>query len=460
MDLPALVAMHQAGSAISGRRRSPGRRCVALLGGTTSLADCAAAASLVLRPHRLTEGRWLQEYERAFASYIGARFGCSFSSGRVALFGILKALEIGDGDEVIVQVPTHIVVANAVRYTGARPVFVDSTVSTCNIDVAAMEKAVTERTKAIVVQHTFGIPADLSAVARVADANNIPVIEDCVHALGARYNGARVGSIGRAAFFSTEETKTISTTMGGMAVTSDPVLAQRLKEFQQSCAYPPRWLTVRYIAKLVAYHLLTEPHLHRYTRALYERLGRRNPLPGPTSAAEIRGYRPSGYERRLSNAQAMLGLRQLKRIDQNLAHREKIAQAFTSRLQALGFQMPHPPLDATPAYVRVPVYVNDRRAAVAAAARHGILGTWFTSVLEEALNPGAGGYPAGSCPVAEQLADCLVNLPTHERVSLRDVEPIVAALATAEKRHLAGHVAGHEPPGSAGGRERSVRSNA
>jgi dTDP-4-amino-4,6-dideoxygalactose transaminase len=419
---------------------------VALLGGTTSLTDCLAAASFTLRPHRLTEGRWLREYEQAFAGYIGARFGYSFSSGRVALFGILKALGVGDGDEIIVQVPTHIVVANAVRYTGARPVFVDSTVSTCNIDVAAMEKAATDRTKAIVVQHTFGIPADLGVVARVANAHGIPIIEDCVHALGARYNGARVGSIGRAAFFSTEETKTISTTMGGMAVTSDAVLAKRLEEFQQGCAYPPRWLTVRYLAKLVAYHLLTEPHLHRYTRGLYEALAGRNPFPGPTTAAEIRGSRPPGYERRLSNAQALLGLRQLERIDQNLAHREKIALAFTSRLRALGFEMPHPPPGATPAYVRVPVYVNARRAAVAAAARHGILGTWFTSVLEESLDPGVAGYAAGCCPVAEQLAERLVNLPTHGRVSLRDIEPIVTALAVAEKRYLGGHVVDHESP--------------
>jgi perosamine synthetase len=130
----------------------------------------------------------------------------------------------------------------------------------------------------------------------------------------------------------------------------------------------------------------------------------------------------------------MLGLRQLKRIDQNLAHRERVAVAFISRLQALGFEMPHPPPGVTPAYVRVPVYVNDRRAAVAAAARHGILGTWFTSVLEESLDPGAGGYAAGSCPVAEQLAQRLVNVPTHERVSLRDVEPIVAALAAEKNR--------------------------
>lgn len=437
MDLSSPVGTRHAGAPratggrASRRRGFPARR-VALLGGTTSLGDCVAAASFLLRPHRLTHGPSLRAYEQAFAGYIGVKHGYSFSSGRVALFGILKALNVGDGDDVLVQAPTHVVVANAVKYTGARPVFVDSTADTCNVNLAALEQALTAQTRAIILQHTFGIPADLDAVLHTAGQRGIPVIEDCVHALGASYRGAHVGSLGRAAFFSTEETKTISTTMGGMAVTHDDSLAAQLQIFQQQCAFPSRWLTARYLAKLISYHLLTEPHLHQYTRALYEALGSRNPLPGPTTREEISGARPAGYERRLSNAQALVGLRQLQRIDQNLAHRAKIAAAFRGRLQPLGFAMPHPPPGATPAYVRFPVCVEDRRSVVEAAARHAVLGTWFTSVLEEAVDPGVGGYAAGSCPAAEVLSQCLVNLPTHERVSLRDVDAIVTALSAAK----------------------------
>ncbi len=440
MDLSSLVSIprsetrtrRESGSRM--RRNYPGQRRVALLGGTTSFGDCVAAASFLLRPSRLLRGQSLRRYELAFARYVGVRHAYSFSSGRVALFGILKALRLGDGDDVMVQVPTHIVVANAIRYAGARPIFVDSSVDTCNVDLAALEQGITGRTKAIVLQHTFGIPADLDAVLRLARKRGIPVIEDCVHALGASYRGDRVGSLGNAAFFSTEETKTISTTMGGMAVTNDDELAKQLQKFQQDCALPSPWLTARYLAKLVLYHVLTEPHVHRYTRVLYEAFGSRNPLPGPTTQEEIRGARPPGYERRLSNAQALLGLRQLRRIDQNLAHRERIAVAFLSRLQALGFDMPQPPPGASPAYVRVPVYVEDRHAAMEAAARHAVLGTWFTSVLEEAVDPGVGGYVAGSCPAAELLSQRLVNLPSHRRVSLRDVDSIVTALAAARGR--------------------------
>lgn len=438
MDLPLPVNSRAAGlEATNGnviRIRIPldgRRRVVALLGGTTSFRDCLAAASFLLRPRRIVHGIYIRQYESAFADYIGVRHGVSFSTGRVALFAILQALDIGTGDEVIIQVPSHIVVPNAIRYTGARPVFADSSRRTCNVDLAALERAITSRTRAIVLQHTFGLPADLDAVLRLGRDRGIDVIEDCVHALGSTYRGARVGGFGRASFFSTEETKTISTTMGGMAVTNDDGLAQRIRSFQQQCAGPPTWLTVRYLTKLISYHLLTEPHLHRYARALYESLGKRNPLPGPTTEHEAHGARPPRYESCLSNAQAMLGLRQLRRLDANLTHREQIAGAFMSRLRELGFEMPSPAHEASPAYVRLPVYVDDRQAAVTAVAPHAVLGTWFTAVLEEAADPRAGGYVPGSCPTAETLAERLVNLPTHQRVSLRDVDAIVRALSLA-----------------------------
>jgi perosamine synthetase len=409
-------------------------RRVAMLGGTTSLGDCVVAAAFLLRPNRVVHGPSVQRYESAFAKYVGVQHAYSFSSGRVALFGILEALGIGDGDEVIVQVPTHIVVANAVRYTGARPAFADCNPHTCNVDVASLDKAITTRTKAIVLQHTFGIPADLEAVLRLARERGIDVIEDCVHALGATYQGTRVGSFGRAAFFSTEETKTISTTMGGMAVTDDGELAGRLKEFQQECSPPSAWLTRRYLVKLLLYHVLTEPHCLKGISPLYEALGRPYPVQRAVAVEEGQGGRPPHYACRFSNAQALLGLRQLSRIDGNLAHRESIAAAYEARLQALGFDMPHSLVQARPAYVRFPIYVEGPQAAVEAAASHASLGTWFATVLLGAIDPASAGYVPGSCPTAELLTQRLVNLPIHRRVSLRDVDAIVAALAAARKQ--------------------------
>lgn len=418
----------------SKRRQRAEWRHVALLGGTTTWADCVVALRYLVGPRHLVQGPTIIEYERAFARQIGVRYAYSFANGRVGLYGLLRALGVGAGDEVLLQAPTHIVVANAIRYLGARPVYVDCEFDTYNIDLDQAEQRMSSRTKVLLLQHTFGIPVDLDAALALARRHHVDIIEDCVHALGSTYRGRQVGSFGRAAFFSSEETKTISTTLGGMAVTDDPEVAARLQAFQASCLWPHPWLAARCLLKLALYHVLMEPHVHRYMREIYELLGRRHPLPRPTSAEEERGARPPRYEQRLSNAQAALGLRQLRRLEANLAHRQAIANVYTMRLPSLGISVPRPPAHAQPAFVRYPIWVADRAVLLRAAARQALLGTWFTSVLEDADSPAAGGYEFGSCPRAEAVAQHLANLPTHPRVTVRDADALAVLVADVSAR--------------------------
>ena len=414
---------------ITGLSASGPRRRLATLGGTTTLADCLLALRYLADPRELIKGTAIASYEEAFAKRVGVRYAYSFSAGRVGLYGLLRALRIGAGDEVLVPVPTHMVVANAVRYTGARPVYVDCRLDTYGMDLDQAERLVTPRTKALIIQHTFGIPTDLDAALDLANRYDLEIIEDCVHALGAKYDDRHVGSFGRAAFFSTEETKTISTTMGGMAVTDDPVLAASIESFQATCSWPAPSTTARHLLELVLYHLVTEPHVHRYVREIYELVGERNPLPGPTTGDESRGLKPPGYERRLSNAQAALGLRQLGSLDANVAHRRAIADLYTLRLSELGVHPYEAPAKAEPVLVRYPVRVRDRTATIRALAPRATLGRWFTSVLQESLSPVYGDYVDGSCPRAESAAKQLVNLPTNPRVTERDVDAITSRLA-------------------------------
>jgi dTDP-4-amino-4,6-dideoxygalactose transaminase len=306
-------------------------------------------------------------------------------------------------------------------------VYVDCRLDTYTIDLEQAERRITPRTRALLVQHTFGIPVEMDAARDLSERYGLALIEDCVHSLGARYAGRPLGSYGTAAFFSTEETKTISSTMGGMVVTDNPDLARHLESFQASCAWSPAALTWRYVFKLVLYHMLSQPRVHAYSRALYERLGRRHPLPKPTSSAEAQGLKPARYEQRLSNAQAALALRQLHRLTTNLGHRAATVRGYSTALAGRAHG-PLPPALATPSFVRYPAWVKDRTAAVQATARHALLGTWFTSVLEECASPAAGGYVQGSCPRAELATTHLVNLPTHLRVRPEDVEAITSAL--------------------------------
>src|SRR5438445_1554267 len=335
-------------------------RCLALLGGTTRWSDCVEALRYLLTPAQLVQGATIEEYEQAFASTVGVKYAISFASGRIGLYGLLRALGVGEGAEVLLSVPTHIVVANAIRYTGARPVYVDCRLEDYNIDLVDAERRITPRTRVLLLQHTFGIPVDMDAALAFARRHNLVVIEDCVHALGARYDGRQVGTFGHAAFFSTEETKTISTVMGGMAVTNDAELAARLRTFQASCSLPRVSLSARYLTKFLIYYMLTEPRVHRFARVAYERLGYRNPLPVPTTLEERRGQRPRDFERRLSNGQAAVGLSQLRGLQANLEHRRLVAGAYEEFLSRWGFRLARPPAKAQPAFVRYPVWVDDR----------------------------------------------------------------------------------------------------
>src|SRR5438445_13278925 len=245
-------------------------RCLALLGGTTRWSDCVQALRYLLTPAQLVRGAKIEEYEEAFARTVGVKYAISFNSARVGLYGLLCALGVGEGADVLLSVLTHIVVANAICYTGARPVYVDCRVEDYNIDLGDAERRITPRSRVLLLQHTFGIPVDMDAALAFARRHNLVVIEDCVHALGARYDGRPVGTFGDAPFFSSEVTKTISTVMGGMAVTNDAELAARLRTFQASCSLPRVSLSARYLMKFVVYYMLTEPRIHRFARLAYE----------------------------------------------------------------------------------------------------------------------------------------------------------------------------------------------
>jgi perosamine synthetase len=405
------------------------RRLIAPIGGTTTRADCVTALRQLRAVNRLVDGPAIADYERAFAQRVGVRFAVSFASGRVGLYGTLRALGVGASDEVLLQVPTHVVVPNAIRYTGARPIYVDCRPDTFNIDLEDAQRRITPATRVLLIQHTFGIPADLDVALQIAERHGLALVEDCAHALGARYDGRSVGSFGRAGFFSTEE-KTISTAMGGMVVTDDCELAAALERFRRDCAAPSALLAGRYLLKVLVFHSITRPAVHPYLRWLYRLLRSRYLAPAATSPEEARGDRPKRYEQRLSNAQAALALGQLRALDANLGHRARVAAAYTARLAAQGFAVPTPPAKSEPAFARYPVLVRDRAAAMeAAAARGAVLGQWLSEVVDGAVPPAVDDYVPRSCPRAEGVVRHVVNLPTHPRVRPDDVDDIVAALA-------------------------------
>lgn len=185
-------------------------------------------------------GAFIGEFERGFADYCGARHGIAVANGTAALHLALLAVDVGPGDEVIVPTLTFVATANAVRYCGATPVFVDAERATWNLDLGMLEARITPRTKAIVPVHLYGHPCDMDAIRAIATRHGVAVIEDAAEAHGAECRGRRAGNLGTIGCFSFYGNKIITTGEGGMCLTDDAELAERLRLLRDHGMDPKR----------------------------------------------------------------------------------------------------------------------------------------------------------------------------------------------------------------------------
>ena len=234
-------------------------------------------------------GEYVGRFETAFAEFCGVRHAVSCCNGTTALHLALLALGVGPGDEVIVPTLTFVATANAVTYCGARPVFVDSEPETWNLDPELIEARITPRTKAIIVVHLYGHPAEMDAVTAIARRHKLFVIEDAAEAHGAEYKGRRAGTLGDIACFSFYGNKIITTGEGGMVVTDDAALARRVAQ-----------------------------------------------LHGQGMDLERRYWFPIvGYNYRMMNLPAAIGLAQLERADWHLSRRQEVAAWYVERLAGM-----------------------------------------------------------------------------------------------------------------------------
>jgi dTDP-4-amino-4,6-dideoxygalactose transaminase len=345
----------------------------------------------------------------------------TFWKGRVALYAILKALGIGAGDTVLVAGFTCFVVPLAVRFAQAEPAYVDIDPATFNITRAAIASARTPRTKAVIVQHTYGIPADCAAIIEWGRQENIAVIEDCAHVLGSRYrdawgNWCPVGSMGDVAFFSSQWTKPVSTGLGGWVCTSDPALAAKVRQFhQQECA-APSWMESGLLATQVfVRELLSAPSLSCMAKNIYQKLYRRGLLIGTSSPEEFAGKMPPGYAKRMSGFQQWLLHRRLADSRVEL-HRRWLKTFYDDALRATGLPAVQVPNYADPVLVRYPVRVSGKSRLLQEARRRSIeLGDWYRQPVDppgDALGD-AFGYRSGMCPEGERAGREVVNLPMH-----------------------------------------------
>jgi len=336
-----------------------------------------------------SSGRFIDRLEEMFAEFCEARHAIVTNNGTTALHLALIALGIGPGDEVIVPTLTYIASANAVKYCGATPVFADSDPATMTIDPAAATAKVTARTKAIMPVHLYGHPADMQQIKALADRCAIAVVEDAAEAHGALWNGRKVGGLGDCGVFSFFGNKIITTGEGGAVVTNDDDLAEKLRLYRGQGMDPAR----RYWFPVI------------------------------------------GYNYRMTNVAAAIGVAQMERVDQHLAARRRVANWYGERLEAHRecFDLPETAPWARHVFWMYTVILRDsltsRRDDVIAKMAAGGIETRPVFYPMHKLPP---YYEEnGSYPVAERLAARGLNLPTHAGLNESDIDRVVSQLLLA-----------------------------
>jgi perosamine synthetase len=357
-----------------------------------------------LRSGRLALGPMAERFEKLVAARAGCRQGVSVSSGTCGLHLVMKALGIGPGDEVITTPFSFIASTNCILYVGATPVFVDICPKTLNMEPDLLRKAITPRTKAILAVECFGNPGYMDEYASIAARHEIPLIEDCCEALATTYKGRPCGSFGRCGVFGFYPNKQITTGEGGMIVTDDEKLADMCRSLrnQGRAIAPPGPPPERHDPKSVG------------TWLSHERLG---------------------YNYRMPEINAALGVAQMRRIDDILMQRQRVADAYMRRLMSnphlvLPTLLPETSMSWFVFVVRlVAGYTQEERNRIIAGMRNHDVGAadYFPCIHLQPFYREMG-YGPGMFPIAEAVSQRTIALPFYNSLTQHEIEMAVATL--------------------------------
>jgi UDP-4-amino-4,6-dideoxy-N-acetyl-beta-L-altrosamine transaminase len=350
----------------------------------------------VLRSDYLTTGPKILEFETAFAEYVGAKYAVAVANGTAALHAAASVAGIGPGDEVITTPITFAASANCILYMGGKPVFADIQVDTYNIDPIDIRKKITSNTKAIIPVHFSGQPVDLDSIHAIASEFNLTIIEDAAHAMGAEYKGRKIGGLSDMSIFSFHPVKQITTGEGGMITTNNLDFYQKL--------------------------LLFRSHGITRDKDLLE-------------ASEGDWYyeqQELGFNYRMTDFQAALGLSQLKKVDTFIRRRSEIAwqynQAFKEMPELVTPYQAKNHSSSWHLYVIQlnPQFIKKQRLEVFNALKAAQLGV-NVHYIPVYFHPYYRrlGYPKGICPVAESYYENAITLPLFPAMTDKDVLDVI-----------------------------------
>lgn len=364
----------------------------------------ADAAAEVVRTGWVAQGPQVAAFEREFAEYVGAKHACAVSSGTAALHLALLALGVGPGDEVVTVSHSFIATANAVRYCGARPVFVDVDPATGNMDPKLIEAAITPRTKAIMPAHQIGVPCDMEEILAVAGRHGLPVVEDAACAIGSeiKVDGEweRIGRPrGAVACFSFHPRKVLTCGEGGMLTTSDPELDRKFRLLRQ--------------------HAMSVPDLVRHQ----------------AGTVIFESYDETGFNYRMTDVQAAIGRAQLRRLPQMLRRRVALAERYTKAIREIaGLKVPETPAYARTNYQSYAVRVGAEFPMGRDALMQRLLDRGISTrrgVMNAHQEGAYGAEAAVALPHSEAVRDSTVLLPLYGTMTEAEQGRVIEELRAA-----------------------------
>ena len=398
-----------------------------------SIAEAVTAARYLSRDG--DEVAVVRRFEGEFADFIGAKHAVMVPSARYGFHLLLKCWGFGEGDEVIVPALTYFAIPALAKATGVTPVFADIGETTHVLDPAAFEAAITERTRAVVPTHLFGTPCDMDAIRAIAAKHDIKVIEDCAQSTGARYNGARVGQLGDAAYYTFGLTKNITTLSGAMVTTDDDALAAKLRAEAEAGGFLDKSKPAKEAVTGLAMWFATHPKIYPLTLAPVIKWGNKlgdDPLHERFGEAERTYDEVPGYYRdaRPGAAQAAVGRLQLQRIDQLNGNRARNGRFLDENLaNVAGLTCPTYPEGAEPIYMSFVVHHPQRDRLGEALRARGVDNTigYMSNCADSPLFP----EERARCPNAERAFDELLHIPVHPNLDERDLRHICEAIRSA-----------------------------
>ena len=390
--------------------------------------DIVLAIKTFFSPRKWVTGSAAVSLENAFKNWLPIKHAFAFSCGRSCLLAILSSLNLNKEDEVLLQAYTCVAVPDPVIWAGVTPVYVDCEEQTFTMSPADLTRKITARSKVLIIQHTFGHPAEMDALLKLAKKHKLFVIEDCAHAMGARYKGKLVGSFGDAGFFSFGRDKVLSSIFGGVAVTNNSLLALKISRYQQSLPYPSRYWILKQLRHLPMTAVAKPMYeMFSFGKALLWLAYRLTLLSKAVEELEKQGRKPSFIDKKMPNALALLAFHQFQKLERFNAHRRKITKIYNRELENSELVLPIEKKNIKPIYLRYTVRSNMATRIIREARQNHIeLGDWYqTPVAPAGVNVRKVGYKPGSCPVAEKLCRQSINLPTHIHISENDAQTII-----------------------------------